>query len=204
MQTTFEKVHSTLTASNNGQESKPEDKKIQCPYLKLIKPATTGFLRFTRDCKVNGMSWFTAIAISAATVILEKGKGPLSFLCLQAPNLYRLDEVRGISHKDLYWPHMKEVKQQVKELSRDGKVSIQDLADIKKGIAKKLGVKIIGGSKIQVVLLFIKAGGDFKTRLIDADDAIRMLEGYEPKKSGVVTLCKMISASRMINWSTNA
>ena len=200
MQTTFDKQDSSLAASNNRQESKP-DPAIKCPYLRLIQPDTSNTWRFTRDCQKNGMSLFTALGITAGTVILQKGKGPLALLRGQAPDLYRLDEVKLISHKDLYLPYLPQVKEKVQALSRNGKISIQDLADIKQCIAAKEGVPVIRGSKIQVVLLFIRAGGDLDTGLIDADDALRMIEGYEPKKSGVVTLGAMKRARKLITWS---
>ena len=203
MQNTFEQEHSSSTASNNSQESKP-DPVIKCPYLKMIQPDTGNTWRFTRDCQKNGMSLFTALSISAGTVILQKGKGWGALLRGQAPDLYRLDEIEGISHKDLYLPYLPQIKEKVQALSRNGQISIQDLADIKQSIAAQKGVSLIGGSKIQTVLLFIRAGGDLDSGLIDADDALRMIEGYEPKKSGVVTLSAMQRGQKLITWSDDA
>ena len=200
MQTTVDKEAQPLTASKTGEESKP-DPAIKCPYLRMIQPDTSNMWRFTRDCQKNGMSLFTAFAITAGTVLLQKGKGPLALLRGEAPDLYRLDEVKVISHQDLYLPYLPEVKEKVEALSRNGKISIQDLADIKQCIAAKEGVPVISGSGMQVVLLFIRAGGDLDTGLIDADDALRMIEGYEPKKSGVLTWDGMQRGKKLITWS---
>lgn len=202
MQAKFDKENNPLTANNNGQANKP-DPAIKCPFLRMAQTDTSNIWRFIRDCQKNGMSWFTALSISATTVVLQKGKGKLALLRGEAPDLYRLDEVKGISHQDLYLPYLPQVKEKVEALSRNGKISIQDLADIKEWIAAQEGVPVIRGSKGQVGLLFVIAGGDLETGLIDADDALRMIEGYEPKKSGVLTLRNMVQARSQITWSDN-
>ena len=202
MQNAFDKEHNSWTGSNNEQENKL-DPAITCPYLRMIQPDTSNIWRFTRDCQKNGMSLFMALSVSAGTVVLQKGKGKLALLRGEAPDVYRLDELEVISHQDRYLAYLPQVKEKVAALSRDGKISIQDLADIKEWIAAQEGVPVIGGSKGQVGLLFVRAGGDLHTGLIDAEDALRMIEGYEPKNSGVLTYSAMQQAKELITWSDN-
>ena len=197
MQATFDKEDSSLTASNNREESKP-DPEIKCPFLRMFVPNARNTWQFARDCQKNGMGLFAAFAVTAGTVVLQKGVWPL--LRGDVPDLYKLDEVKSISHQDLYLPELKFVEEKVKALSNNGQISIQDLADIKESIAAKKGVPVITGSKGQAVLLFIRAGGDLDSGLIDADDVLRMIEGYEPKKSGVATVWSMARGKRLINW----
>ena len=201
MQYTFDKEDSSLTASNNGEENKP-DPEIKCPFLRMFMPKARNTWQFTRDCQKNGMGFFAAFGITAGTVLFQKGV--LALLRGDVPDLYKLDKVKFISHQDLYLPDFEFVEERVKALSRNGQVSLQDLADIKMSIADKIGVPVIQGSKIQTVLLFLRAGGDLDSRLIDADDALRMIKGYEPKKSGVVTVWGMARGKMLINWSASA
>ena len=197
MQNTFESEGSTSTAYNDLQENKP-DLAIKCPFLRMAPFDTSNLLRFARDCQKNGLSLSVALAASARVVVRQKGR--VAFLRGEAPDLYRLDEVEGISHKDLYLPYLPEVKTKVQALSRNGQISIQDLADIKEWIAAQEGVSVIRSSRIETIILFIRAGGELDSGLIDADDALRMIEGYEPKKSGVVTLDKVKQVAKLITW----
>lgn len=194
----FEKEDSASTASNNSQENKP-DPAIKCPFLRMAPPDTSNLLRFARDCQKNGLGLSEALLVGGRIVVAQKGR--LALLRGEAPDLYRLDEVEGISHKDLYLPYLPEVKSKVQALSRNGQISLQDLADIKEWIAAQEGVSVIQSSKIETIILFIRAGGELDSGLIDADDALRMIEGYEPKKSCVVTLKILKEAAKLITWS---
>lgn len=182
----------------DSQENKP-DPAIKCPFLRMAPPDTSNLWRFARDCEKNGLGFLEALA--AGGRVVQAQKGLLALLRGQAPDLYRLDEVKGISHKDLYLPYLPQVKTKVQALSRNGQISIQDLADIKEWIAAQEGVSVTRPSKIEAIILFIRAGGELDTGLIDADDALRMIEGYEPKKSGVVTFNTLKQVAKRITWS---
>lgn len=201
MQNKFDKEHRSSSASNNGQESKP-DPAIRCAFLRMAPPDTSNMWRFARDCQKNGMGLLETLFVGGRVVVGQKGWQAL--LRGEAPDLYSLDQVKGISHKDLYLPYLPQVKEKVEALSRNGQISLQDLADIKEWTAAQEGVSINRASKIEAIILFIRAGGELDSGLIDADDALRMIEGYEPKKSGVVTLGAIRRANKLVTWSDDA
>jgi hypothetical protein len=201
MQNTVEQEELSSTASNKSEESKP-DTAIKCPFLRMISPDTSNIWRFVGDCHKNGVALLEAFAATGLVVVRQKGW--LAFLRGEAPDLYRLDQVRGVSHEDLYLPYLPQVKAKVQALSRNGQISMQDLADIKEWIAAQEGVSVSSASKLETVILFIRAGGELDSGLIEADDALRMIEGYEPKKNGVVTFGSIKQARKLITWSDEA
>ena len=198
MRNIFNRQSSDSTPSNGSQENEL-DPTITCPFLRMAQPDTSNLWRFVRDCEKNGFSFFMSLAVSARVVQLQKGG--LALLRAEAPDLYKLDQVESVSHKDRYLPYLPEVKAKMQALSRNGKISIQDLVDIKEWIAAQEGVPIIQMSKAQPIILFVRAGGDLDSGLIDMDDALRMIEGYEPKKGNVVTLDLLKQAGNLVTWS---
>jgi len=100
--------------------------------------------------------------------------------------------------------YLPQVKAKVRALSRNGQISMQDIADINEWIAAQEGVSVSRVSQLESVALFIRAGGELDSGLIDADDALRMIEGYEPKKSGVVTFGTIKQVKKLITWSDEA
>jgi hypothetical protein len=201
MQNTVEQANSSSTASNKSAESKPEAA-IKCAFLRMAPPDTSNMWRFARDCQKNGLGLLEGLAVGGLVVVGQKGK--LALLRGEAPDLYSLDKVKGVSHEDLYLPYLPQVKAKVQALSHNGQLSLQDLAEIKEWIAAQEGVSVSSASKLETVILFIRAGGELDSGLIDADDALRMIEGYEPKKSGLVTFGSIKQARKLIAWSDEA
>ena len=201
MQNTFKQEYSSSTGSNYSEESKP-DPAIKCPFLKMARPDTSNMWRFARDCQKNGLGLLEALLVTGKMVVSQKGWRAL--LRGEAPDLYSLDKIKGISHEDLYLSYLPQVKAKVQPLRRNDQISIQDLADIKQWIAAQEGVTVNLASKVETIILFIRAGGELDSGLIDADDALRMIEGYEPKKSGVVTLGTVKRVAKLITWSDDA
>lgn len=192
--------HASITS--NTLQGKQPDRAIKCAFLRMAPPDTSNLWRFARDCQKNGLGLLEGLLVGAQVVAGQKGL--LALLRGQAPDLYHLDEVKGVSHKDLYLPYLPEVKTKVNALSRNGQISLQDLADIKESIATQEKVSVSPASKMETIILFIRAGGDLDSGLIDADDALRIIEGYEPKKNGVVTLSTLKQAAKLATWSDDA
>jgi hypothetical protein len=93
----------------------------------------------------------------------------------RAPDVFRLEEVPGISHLDLYQFRLDGVQSRLEARAVNGEVSLQDMIEVKKWVATDTGVSNISLiSKGETVLLFLLAGGD-KSKTVPTSTVLNIL-----------------------------
>lgn len=176
--------------------------RFRCPFLDVYRPdASTGMWKFLNDCKDAGLKRTTAFIF--AFLVAWAQKGIWAALRLKTPDLATLDEAPPISHDDVYWKYPEETEARIKAaMDSEGRITIETLVDIKKWIAQQAKVeKISAFSRSETSLLFIKAGGDLKTRYVDADNVLRLLRGDPPKtEPKEITMKRIMAANKLNNW----
>lgn len=172
---------------------------ITCPFLAMNPPETTNMWSFARGCVDNGMDYGMALFVTVQVTYQQKGL--LAVLRHEAPDIYRLREVDGISHDDRYARFQPELRAQAEEFAIDGRLTLQDLVVMKEWIATELGVTPNEASRIETALLFIRAGGDVETWTVSTEDVFRLIAGQRPSVDAVVTPGLMSQAREHSNWS---
>ncbi|MFT5062043.1 MAG: hypothetical protein ACI9AX_002376 [Polaromonas sp.] len=162
-------------------------------------PDTTNMWSFARGCTGNGMDY--AMALFVTVQVTYQQKGLLAVLRHEAPDIYRLREVRGISHDDRYAPFQQELRAQAEEVAVDGRLTLQDLVLMKEWVANELGVTPNEASRIETALLFIRAGGEVETWTVGMEDVFRLMAGKRPSVDAVVTPGLMNEAREHSDWT---
>ncbi len=171
---------------------------IKCPFLKIVKPAQTSRSAFVKDCEKFGMDY--SMAQFVAIQVGWQQKGLWSVIKGEAPDVYSLDQVRGVTHCDLYSKYLPELEQQAQALEVNGQITLQDLVELKKWVAKQEQVAIIEPSKLETALLFVKAGGNLETQKVFREDVFTFLRGELPERHGQVTIALMNQARSLADW----
>lgn len=181
------------SVDNNGKE-------VLCPFVKLGMPRTTNIKAFCDDLQDKGMQWTMCFGVAATIVQRQKGFGAL--LAGEAPDIYRLDEVPGISHLDLYTKDFGLTTMMVGDATdEDGMISLDDLVRIKKQIAEREEVsEINGASRIETTLAFVKSGGDQKTGLVNATNVLTFLQGKEPDVFVEINFSNLAASNKWAKW----
>ncbi|MGX9355138.1 hypothetical protein ACS3SW_08235 [Roseobacteraceae bacterium S113] len=174
------------------------DNVIHCPFLAMNPPDTTNLWTFARGCVDNGQSY--AMALFVATMVTYSQKGLLAVLRHEAPDIYRLDQVPGISHDDLYQDFIPELRDIAETRARDGYINLQDLVEMKEWVAEQVGVTPGKASKTETALLFVRSGGDLNTWTVGLEDVFRLLSGQRPEAEVVVTPAKLNQAMDRASW----
>ena len=172
---------------------------ITCPFLAMNPPDPSNMWTFARGCEANGMSYQMAVLVCMQVTFFQKGL--LAVLRHEAPDIYRLREVPGISHDDRYALFQPELRAMADNMASNGRLSLQDLVEMKEWVAEQVGVEINEASRIETALLFVRAGGDFDTWTVDMEDVFRLIAGQRPHAETVVTLGKMNRARRQTVWN---
>jgi hypothetical protein len=152
---------SSISNNNSNMvmdESKPKTEDINCPFLKMAKPDTSSFRKFVSSTSAAGMSYPAALLVSFDNV--SKQKGTSKALSGHALDLYALNQIDGVSHPDKY-NRYKELttKTLTDAANEEGKITMQDLVDLKKQIAAEEKIDhIMESSQTETVILFIGAG----------------------------------------------
>lgn len=181
------------------EPSEAEGRTILCPFLAMNPPDTTNMWSFTRGCVDNGMDYSMALFVTVQVTYLQKGM--FAVLRHQAPDIYRLDEVPGISHEDLYSRYVPELRELANDLAIDGKLKLQDLVVMKEWVAKQVGVSPNEASQTETALLFVRAGGEPETWTVDLEDVFLLISGKPPNADAVVTPAKLNAALDHAKWS---
>lgn len=172
---------------------------ITCPFLAMNPPDTTNMWTFARGCTENGMDYAMAIFVTAQVTYHQKGL--MAVLRHEAPDLYRLRDVPGISHDDRYGPYQPQLRSLAETLAVDGRLTLQDLVAMKEWVATELGVIPNEASRIETALLFVRAGGEFDAWTVDMDDVFRLLAGQRPETDAIVTPGLLNQAREHSNWT---
>jgi hypothetical protein len=176
------------------------DPAILCPFLRMAAPDTSSFFGFVRGCSDAGMGWSTALFVTLQVTSAQKGLG--AALRGQTPDLHQLDKVPGVSHPDLYGLKLEDLRSKADERAVEGRITLQDLVELKEWLAQTMGVAINEASQIETALVFIRAGGDFETARVALDDVFLLLEGRAPRNGGEVNLRTILKARRMSRWQS--
>jgi hypothetical protein len=171
---------------------------ITCPFLAMNPPDTTNMWTFTRGCVANGMDYGMALFVTVQITFLQKGL--LAVLRHEAPDIYRLREVPGISHDDRYAPFQTELRAMANDMAVDGRLTLQDLVTLKEWVARRLGIVPNEASRIETALLFVRAGGDLETWTVDLEDTFRLIAGKRPRAVALVTPAKLDQTRAQTRW----
>ena len=161
--------------------SEDDGSTVTCPFLAMSPPDTTNMWSFASGCTENGMALFVTVQVT------YQQKGLISVLRHEAPDIYRLREVHGVSHDDRYAPYQDELRNQAKDLAVDGRLTLQDLVVLKEWVANELNVVPNEASRIETALLFVRAGGDLETWSVGMEDVFRLVAGQRPSVDAIVT-----------------
>ncbi len=172
---------------------------ITCPFLAMNPPDTTNMWTFARGCVANGMDYWMALFVTVQITLAQKGLPAV--LRHEAPDIYRLREVPGISHDDRYHPYRDELRPMAEALAVDGRLTLQDLVTLKEWVAKRLGLVPNEASRIETALLFVRAGGDLENWTVDQDDTFRLIAGQRPFAEAIVTPAKLTRAREQARWN---
>jgi len=173
----------------------PDSQVILCPFLRIVKPDDSGFLSFVGSLANNGLGHVSAAAVTFLVTSMQKGV--LAGLRGETPDLSQLDQVRRVSHSDLYQSSPKDVSRLLTEASVEGRVSVQDLVDVKKYIAQKMGVTPSHASKTETYIAFLFAGGNLDTGTVGLEDILAFLAGERPAKTGQVSITRQLRAEQL-------
>lgn len=188
-------------AKNYQSISASDDKgDIKCPYLKMIQPNTTNIWTFISSCVDNGVSWIMAFIVVFSMSVAQLGFWKA--LTGHAPDLYRLDQINGVSHQDLYTRYIDGTMTRINDVTdEEGKISLQDLVAIKKWIVAQEGLDTMEqSSKMETGLLFLAAGGDLETKTVVADNVIKFLHSERPSIEMDVNIPRMAKCDKMMVW----
>ena len=141
------------------------------------------------------------MAFVVATQITWKQQGIRPALRGHAPDLHALDRVPGVSHIDLYNTHRDNVGDRLTEAEVEGRMTLQDLVEVKEWIAAMEGVEVIESSRIETALLFIRSGGDAETGTVATADVLTLLDGAAPAVRGDVTIASLRRAQKTARWT---
>ncbi len=174
------------------------ERAILCPFLAMNPPDTTNVWTFARGCVDNGQSY--SMALIVATMVTYAQKGLWAVLRHEAPDIYRLDQVPGISHDDLYQNYIPELREMAVARAVEGQVTLQDLVEMKEWVADQVGVTPGEASKTETALLFVRSGGDLTKWTVALEDVFRLLNGQRPEADTVVTPGKLNQAMDAASW----
>ncbi|MEL6958471.1 MAG: hypothetical protein AAGL89_05900 [Pseudomonadota bacterium] len=177
-----------------------DERAILCPFLAMNPPDTTNVWTFARGCADNGQAY--SMALIVATMVTYSQKGLWAVLRHEAPDIYRLDQVPGISHDDLYQNHIPELREMAEVRAVDGLITLQDLVEMKEWVADQVGVDPREASKTETALLFVRSGGDLDAWTVDLDDVFRLLSGQRPEADAFVTPEKLNKTMDQASWRT--
>lgn len=192
-----EKKKAKITSFKSSNMSDAREKKILCPFLNVYKPRTASLWKFTSDLQDHGQLQ-RSIGLAVGADVTGKQQGFWKALTGHAPDLYNLDKVPGVSHDDLFQKH---VEQFEKKAAPDGTLTIQDLVDIKKDIAKLENVEQINdASKLETTLLFLGSGGDLETFKVRVEDIKTFLSGTRVPNQNEITFETSKKVKEKCNW----
>ena len=175
-----------------------DEAQIKCPFLAISKPSMESRAAFVDDVEKFGMD--RQMAQFVAIQVGWQQKGFWSVLKGEAPDIYRLDQVHGVTHCDLFAKYLPVLEQQAKAMEVDGQITLQDIVELKKWVANQEKVEPNEASKIECALVFIKAGGNLETQKVYTEDVFMLLRGIRPKRDAPITIDLMNQARSMANW----
>ncbi|MBX9603881.1 MAG: hypothetical protein K2X35_22935 [Bryobacteraceae bacterium] len=172
---------------------------ITCPFLAMNPPDTTNMWTFARGCARNGMAYGMALFVTAQ--ITYQQKGLWAILRHEAPDIYRLRQVPGVSHEDRFAPFQTELRAMAEKMAVKGRLTLHDLVTLKEWVARKLSVVPNEASRIETALLFVRAGGNLDTWTVDLDDVFRLVAGQRPLAEAQVTVDNLTRTRNQSKWS---
>ena len=73
---------------------------IKCPFLRHINSSATTIYGLASDCSKHGFSFSIAFSLIFYMTLVQKGI--VAAFTMQSLDIYRLDHVPSVSHKDLF------------------------------------------------------------------------------------------------------
>lgn len=172
--------------------------KIKCPFLAISKPSMESRTAFVNDVEKFGMD--RTMATFVAVQVGWQQNGLWSVLKGEAPDIYSLDKVHGVTHCDLFSKYLPELEAMAKAKEIDGQITLQDLVEMKKWVAQQVQVEISEPSKIETSLLFVKAGGNLETQKVYTEDVFMLLKGIKPKRDAPINIELLDKSKAIAKW----
>ncbi len=180
------------------EANKTDEPAIKCPFLAISNPSMENRKEFVKDVEAFGMD--RTMAKFVAFQITSKQKGFWSALSGDAPDIYSLDHVKGVSHQDLFSKYLTELEEMAKATEIEGQITLQDLVEMKKWVAKQENVEISKPSKIETSLLFVKSGGNLETQKVFTEDIFMLLRGIKPKRDAPINKKLLNKSMSLAKW----
>mmetsp|Transcript_23194 Transcript_23194/g.38393 ORF Transcript_23194/g.38393 Transcript_23194/m.38393 type:complete len:191 (-) Transcript_23194:1357-1929(-) len=174
---------------------------IKCPFIRMVQPNTQNLWTFSGDLSANGTGWLMSFLFSFYISVAQLGWWKA--LTGHAPDIYRLDQVAGVSHSDLFTKYLNGTTDRViAARDSDGMITLQDLVRIKKWIVEQEGIeKMEQSSKMETGLVFLGAGGDLETQQVPANDVLDLLNATRPSGEIVVNIERMVKCDMKMVWA---
>jgi hypothetical protein len=162
-------------------------KDIKCPFLRLHRPRSESLLGFCAELQNKGVSAPVALTVGAWVAFNQPG-GWWNALTLRAPDIYKLDQVAGVSHSDLFLRDI-DFTTDERHLGRPdkhGRITFGDILRCKRALAKAALAadprSVVGNfaSQIEDVLLFIRSQGDPMSGLVRYRKVVDVLVAKAP------------------------
>lgn len=179
-------------------DGKAQTSAIKCPFLAISKPSTESRTAFINDVEKFGMD--RTMATFVAIQVGWQQNGLWSVLKGEAPDFYALDKVHGVTHCDLFSKFIPELETMAKAKEIEGQITLQDLVEMKKWVAKQVNVEISEPSKIETSLLFVKAGGNLATQKVYTEDVFMLLNGVKPKRDAPIDVELLNKSKALAKW----
>lgn len=184
-----------MSSQATNKETKKEEA-IYCPFLKAYKPDTSSLWQFASDLS-EGAKIGRLESLSIGFDVAARQQGTWKALCGAAPDLYRLHEVPGISHGDLFQKYPSKLD----AAAKDGMLTLDDLVAIKKEIAvEEKCSEIIKSSKLETGLIFLGAGGDLDTGRVPLSNVKKFLNGNPIESQDDITFSTVKQAADKCSW----
>jgi hypothetical protein len=120
------------------------------------------------------------------------------------PDIYRLEQIPGVSHEDLFHNYFDATLYRIDEAKdADGMIMLQDLVNIKKWIVEQERMQIsemLGSSKSETGLVFLASGGDLDTQKVSGDEVIKILNAERPTRKISITVTRMFKVDKLMVW----
>ena len=184
-----------IPACTSGREQSAQ---IKCPFLAISRPSME-----SREAFVDGVEQFGMDRTMAQFVAIQvswQQNGLWSVLKGDAPNIYALDQVHGVTHCDLFSKYLPELEEQAKAKEIDGQITLQDLVQMKKWLAQQEQVDVSEPSKIETSLLFVKAGGNLETQKFYTEDVFMLLRGTKPHRDAPINVTLLNQSKSLAKW----
>ena len=148
---------------------------IKCSFVRMVNPRSTTMFGFLRQVFAVGIAPYSTALVAVCVSYIQHGF--VSLLTGRVPDIFRLDEAAPISHPDLFADIVN-----LPDLLGPDQCHIDKVRTIKYEYFQHAPSV---SSEVETCLLFLWAGGDYTTGLVDPKSLLRCLEAKAGQVVGV-------------------